>query len=847
MIGHAHLDPVWLWSWREGYQEARATLASAVQLLGEDDRYVFTMEQMVLLDWVRESDPPLFARVQELVAAGRIEIVGGWWVEPDCNLPALESFIRQGLIGQRFALDHFGVHARVGFNADPFGHSGVLPQILAKQRLDAYCFLRPGPHELAALDETLFEWESPDGTSLLAYRIPHEYCSPGGALDDHLQRSVDRLELGADSSGMVFYGVGNHGGGPTRANLRSLTALSDEGTYGRLTPSGPSRYFDSVRADPSRSIAVWDRELQRHAVGCYSAHSEIKLLNRRAENALSEAERYATLSERLHGVPYPSAALDDAWKTLLFNQFHDILPGSAIESAYDDARHQLGAVIATGDRLSNLYLQRVSQHIDIPLDERSQPVIVFNPHAYDLDVPVEVELALEDGDWSVSDPDGAPIPFQFIQPAATINEQVDSRGLSRRRVLFVASVPALGHALYRVRTDPVTEPRDASPFPDADPVWARTTSSERVTVDGLTLANGFVTATVDETTGWLSRLTVRSGDDTVEAALDGGRHTVVSVDESDTWGHRVETYNLPGESFQVDSVTVVEDGPLRAAIRVDSHFGQSRFTEVISLSAGSPTVDVEVELDWREKTSVMKLRVPTTLSTDRAEYQLQYGSVIRPADGDEVPGQSWVSVVDEAHPLRPRVTVINDAKYAYDASGGDIGITIARSPVFAWHDPKTLSATARYSYQDQGIQRFRYRVLASIRDLVGDEPVASVATRTAEVMNLPARTTFESFHPGDIAGRRGLVDGLPAGVALTALKPWEDDPSATVLRVVNDSAATKDFSLRVGFLSAERDVPVRLDPFQILTLVVPAEHDEPAFEVDLLELVPGTNPDWGAV
>lgn len=142
MIGNAHLDPVWLWRWTEGYQEARATLASAVALIAENPDYVFTLDQVVLLEWIKESDPPLFERVQQCVAEGRLEIVGGWWVEPDCNMPNGESFTRQGLVGQRFLLEHFGITATVGCNVDPFGHSLMLPQILSKQGMTSYCFLR---------------------------------------------------------------------------------------------------------------------------------------------------------------------------------------------------------------------------------------------------------------------------------------------------------------------------------------------------------------------------------------------------------------------------------------------------------------------------------------------------------------------------------------------------------------------------------------------------------------------------------------------------------------------------------------------------------------------------------
>ena len=159
MIGNAHLDPVWLWPWQEGYQEARATFWSAIHRMDEYPDFVFTCDQVVLLTWVEECDPELFARIKERIADGRWQMVGGWWVEPDCNMPGAESFVRQGLYGQRYLLEKFGIIATVGMNVDPFGHNAMLPQILRGQGMDSYCFLRPGPHE-SDLAPSLFWWES---------------------------------------------------------------------------------------------------------------------------------------------------------------------------------------------------------------------------------------------------------------------------------------------------------------------------------------------------------------------------------------------------------------------------------------------------------------------------------------------------------------------------------------------------------------------------------------------------------------------------------------------------------------------------------------------------------------
>ncbi len=802
MVGHAHLDPVWLWQWTEGYQEARATVRAAVQLLAEDPDYVFTLEQMAVLEWVRESEPDLFDQVRELVKAGRIAMVGGWWVEPDCNLPCLEAFIRHGLIGQRYLLEHFGGIAATGLNSDPFGHSAALPQVLKGHRLNGYCFLRPGPHE-TEMAETFFTWVGHDGSAVPAYRIPHEYCSPGGDIDAHVESAVAKTAPGVSETGMIFYGVGNHGGGPTRQNLHSLARMDAEGTYGRLVPAGPGRIFAEAR-DTGRPLPEWRGELQRHAAGCYAAHSEIKRLNLRAEAALLEAERYATLSARLDGVSYPAARMDAAWKDLLFNQFHDILPGSSIEQAYEDAAHDLGGVIATAGKITNRALQVRASKVEVPLDDTTQPILLFNPHPYSVRVPVEFEVGFNSPDWCLRTEAGQAVPAQSIQMEAIVHGM---NRLRNARVRFLADVPALGHALYRFHPEPE---------PAAEP-------EVRVDEDSLTMQNAHLRVRIDPDTGWLASC-VRLSDGLEFAPEGGAPHTVVSEDASDTWGHRVETYVTPGESFVVEKISVVEDGPVSAAIRVISRCGASRLTEVYRLHADHPALELGVEVDWREQCKVMKLRFPTRLDPDVARYGMQNGYVERPADGMEYPGQRWVSIADDGG----RFAVINDAKYAYDCSGGDIGITAARSPVYAWHDPRELSPEEHYKYQDQGIQRFRCLIVADD----GSAPL----DRLADTLVMPVRVMPESFHSGTGPARQGHVSGLEdlEDVALTALKPWEGGEDATILRLASNADKPREVRLTLDFLG-DRALETTLGAFQVRTFLVPADATEDIREVDMLE------------
>ena len=379
MIGNAHLDPVWLWQWQEGFQAAKSTFRSVLNLMRESDDFLFTSSSAAIYEWIEQNDPEMFREIKQRVAEGRWEIVGGWWIQPDCNLPCGESLVRQGLYGQRYFKASLGVTATVGYNVDSFGHAGSLPQILLKSGLSCYIFTRPHPEE-KTLPSRLFWWESDDGSRVLAFRIPYEYNTWGRGLQRHVERCAAELkrsgqrrdgrEPGAYSDLMCFYGVGNHGGGPTRENLESIREMNRDPSYPALLFSTPSRYFCSVEGDEA-SIPVVHDDLQHHSVGCYSAHSGVKRWNRQAENLLLTAEKLSVLASRLTSLPYP-ADYGVAWKDVLFNQFHDILAGTSIEPAYEDARNLYGEAMAIAGRNLNGAVQALSWKVGIEEEEATR-------------------------------------------------------------------------------------------------------------------------------------------------------------------------------------------------------------------------------------------------------------------------------------------------------------------------------------------------------------------------------------------------------------------------------------------------------------------------------------------
>jgi alpha-mannosidase len=804
MIGNSHIDPVWLWQWPEGYQEVRATFRSALERMKEYPEFIFTSDSAAYYAWAEEIDPEMFDEIRARVAEGRWQITGGWWVEPDCNLPSGESFVRHALYSQRWFADRFDRIATVGYNVDPFGHNGMLPQLLRRAGMDSYVFMRPGPHE-KTLPGPLFWWESPDGSRVLTYRLPHEYCSPREDLGYHLDKSIAQLPPQWTEM-MCFYGVGDHGGGPTRENLESIRRLSGVGTMPVLEHSTPERFFEAVREAGTDSLPVVRDDLQHHAVGCYSAHSGIKRWNRRAENALGTAETWAAVAGAVAGLAYPGDRFEHAWKLVLFNQFHDILAGTAIEPAYDEARDQLGEATAIAARAQNLAIQSIARRIEIPAEAGSAPIVVFNPHPWPLRTVVELEFGGLRATDGVVDESGRPVAFQPTQSYATVSAW-------RSRLTLGVDLPALGYRTYRVLPDterPLESALEATPT---------------------TLANERLRLELDAATGRIAHLVLIGGDGTAIADLaDPSRpHAAVVDDTSDTWGHRRLAYRDEIGEFEATSVGLVESGPVRAIVRVESRYGESRLTEDYVLASGDGALEVRVILDWRERSRLLKLRYPTRLDAPSATYEIPYGTIERAANGEEEPGQRWIDLTGSLQGAEGPfgLAVLNDSKYGFDAVDGSIGVTAVRSPIYAHHEPAVPRPGVRYSYQDIGIQRFRLALVPH----AGGWADAGL-TRRAIVLNQPPQPLLESFHPGSLPGVASYAEVEPDNIVLGALKVAEDGEDL-VVRLVETCGRGATANLRLA--AWDREVEIEIGPYEIRTLRVPRDADASWIETDLLE------------
>ncbi len=797
MIGHAHLDPVWLWRWTEGLQEAKATFRSALDRLDEDENFCFVSSSAAFYAWIEESDPGMFSEIQQRVSEGRWSLVGGWWVEADCNLPCGESFVRQALYGQRYFQSRFGKKAVVGFNPDSFGHHAMLPQLLKKSGLDYYVFMRPMPHE-KGLPSRVFWWESDDGSQVLCYRIPYQYLTWGDDVRSHVLRCSEELRAPLGML-MCFYGVGNHGGGPTRANIDSIHRLAEDPDLPALEFSTPERYFRAVEQERLFLPVIHD-ELQHHASGCYAAHSGIKQWNRRAENALMLAEKVNILAQWIGGRSFDQG-LGQAWKSTLFNQFHDILAGTSLETAYEDARDSFGEAVSIAGRTTAFALQALSWNIDIVPEDNMTPVFVFNPHSWPVTGPVELEMSQLGSDSLLVTESQEPVAWQEIRSQALTK--------SRQRLAFTAELPPLGYRVFKLY-------RSGGPQPfsmiDAGPHW---------------LENEHLRLDMDPVTGCIAGLKdKRLG---VSVFQGPAARPAVIEDHSDTWSHGVTHFHKDAGQFRLVSMEKIEQGCVQATLRVTSSYGRSRLVQDFVLYRGRAAVEVRVTVDWREQFKMLKLRFPIHAAKARAVSEIPYGSMEREAHGQEEPSGSWVDVSGESPDgeVRFGVAIVNTGKYSYDVTGSDIGLTVLRSPVYAHHDPAVPEEDGQYTFIDQGTQTFSY----SICPHEGMWEDAGVLKQALE-LNQPPEAYFESCHRGSLPMMDSYVQVDSDTVVVSALKEAESGGDM-ILRCVE--TARRQTQVTITLPPWGRTIEAELQPSEIKTFRVPKASAEPVTETDLLE------------
>lgn len=804
MVCNAHLDPVWQWEWEEGVAATVSTFRTAADLCEEFDGFIFNHNEAVLYEWVKEYEPALFQRIQRLVAEGRWHIMGGWYLQPDCNMPAGESFVRQILVGREYFHREFGVAPRTAINFDPFGHSAGLPQILARSGYDSYVFCRPGQGDCPLPSDT-FTWRGADGSSIVGVRVP-SYNSPlGGA-----RRKVEDWSGShpGDPVTLVLWGVGDHGGGPSRGDLRDLADLVAATAGGRAAVhSTPEEYVAALR-DSGTPLPERLGGLNSWAVGCYTSQVKIKQGHRRLEGAYLVTERMATAASLAGLMEYPGHELGFALKDLLFSEFHDILPGSSIQPVEEMAVRVLDHGMEIVSRVkARAFFALAGGQPECAAGEI--PILVYNPHGYEVEQMVECEFMLEDQNWTETFTD-----VEVYQGGVRLPAQVEKEHSNlpldwRKRVAFRASLQPFAmnrfdckltrkEARHRLAVAPTLE---LLRFP---------------------LAGGEVA--ISATTGLVEYLRA----DGVEVMTAGGCLPLVIADDVDPWGMTVNSYrNVAGRFTLVSPATaaafcglrgelppvrVVESGEARTVIEAMFEYGRSTVILRYGIPVGGEHVDVEARVFWMEKDCMLKLALPVGMPGGTYLGQTAYAVETLPTDGREAVSQRWTAVTWPGAAL----TVLNDGTYGSDFDGDEVRLTLLRSPAYTAHPigDRPILPQDRYTPRiDQGERLFRFRLAAG-----NDRVRMARVEREAQVFNEPPMAL--SFFPaGDGAAPAPLVRVRNDVAALTAVKPAEDG-CGIILRLYLPAAEGQAVALEFPGHGWAIEVPV--GAFEVATIRVDA-------------------------
>ena len=676
MIGNAHIDPVWLWRWQAGVDEALATFRSAADRCEEYPEFIFTRGESWVYEQVERLDPDLFERVREYVKSGQWHVTGGQYLQPDANLPTEAGWRRQILHGQRYFEDRFGVRPNIGYNVDTFGHPATVPDVLASLGHIAYVFHRPGATQMELPAQT-FRWRGSGGGEVLGFRISPNYVTHADNLYGQIMISAEAADPDLGHT-MCFYGVGNHGGGPTRGNIEYIIENRDAFDGLELRFSTPQRFFEEV-APHTGKLPVVEGELQHCFPGCYSVMHDIKQRQVRGEHLLDQAESIvesfvedARENRRLHD------RIDIAWDDLLFTQFHDILAGTSIPSSWESVRSMQGRASIIGEEVS-LEATRKWSRKNLP-EINHQQIVVMNPDPEPWEGLVETEPFLDFAPWGerwLSDPGGNPVDFQLVQPESA---QMVSR------VLFPASVPAGGCKQILVRDDAVPEkpptPTDLEVSPE-------------------TLANSHLRVELDER--GIGGISVRGEN------LLGTIGLHLRQDHTDTWTFDTDRFEEPVSATLSGARWVVEEeGPLRGRVRLEAQLGRSSIRWTLDLYRDDPRLRTKLEVSFNEKFALMQMPVELSTASERWLGGSGTGWVERAAGATEWPVQGWSSVGSEGYHL---ALVTHDA-YSVSMNGGVWQWTLLRSPRMAWggEDPEVYAG--RDWHTDQGQHTFDFTLCA---------------------------------------------------------------------------------------------------------------------------------------
>jgi alpha-mannosidase len=749
---NAHIDAAWLWRRQETQAVCKNTFSAVDSIMNLHPEFTYTQSTACYYDWMQNFQPRLFEAIQKRVREGRWEIIGGSWIEPDCNLIDGVSWTRQLLYGQRYFQKNFGKTVKIGWNPDSFGYNWNMPQFYRNAGVDVFITQKIGWNDTNVFPHRLFWWEGPDGSHILSY-FPFSYVNQ---VTDPCQ-FADWLRQFEANTGftnlLVLFGVGDHGGGPSMDMLERIERLKKLSIYPKIQYGTTDTYLSWLKEQDLTDIPVWKDELYlEYHRGTLTTQAEMKADNRNCEVLLTNVEKFAVLAG-LHGFPYPSKDLEEAWRIALFNQFHDILPGSSIREVHLDAGEDYRRAQEIGKFQLSRALQTLGSQINTSGVKKGKAVVVFNPLSWERSGVVH--LRLEKGDraeYAVFELNGEEVPSQIIQTAK----------YDRELIFPAKEIPSLGYRVFELRQQ--TQPKFNS----------------NLQITENSLENEFFKVMVNPETGWIENIFDKKNNREV---LNGpGNELQLFDDRPSAW----DAWNIGlGKRFYSEfrGMEIVENGPVRVVLRIKHDFLSSNthkgyptedfptsfFEQDIILYRETPRVDFRTVIDWWEEHVMLKVAFPVAVQAEVANYEIPFATIQRSTmlDKQEDKGKWEVSAIRWADISQNDcgVSLLNNSKYGYDIKDNVMRLSLLRSPT--WPDPTA----------DRGKHLIEY----SLYPHKGNWREAQTVQRGYE-FNTPLAALAAEKHKGKLPERHSFISLAPQNLILTAVKQAEDEESAWLIQ-----------------------------------------------------------------
>ncbi len=821
LVCNAHLDPVWLWEWEEGLAETLSTFRTAAQFCDAFKEFIFCHNEAILYKWIEIHEPDLFRKIQQLVKKGRWHIMGGWFLQPDCNMPSGESFIRQIMVGKRYFREKFGVEPGTAINFDPFGHTRGLVQILKKTGYTSYLFCRPDAAWLN-LPADDFIWVGYDGSQLLAHRAGTHYNSEKGKASEKVEMWIENNQ--DRNHGLLLWGIGNHGGGPSQIDLERLRDSINEEDDWTIQHSTPEAYFESV-SHKNTDIPLHKGDLNPWAVGCYTSMISVKQTHRRLENTYYFTEKIVTHASMQGLMEYPREALAAALEDLLFCEFHDILPGSSIQEVEDDILNKMGHGLELLNRLKTRAFFRLLSG-EPKAEEGDFPLFVYNPHPFPVDETIVFEFQPPepnfnpDGFWipELKNSEGEWIPCQVEKESSNIHND------HRKRVVFSAQLKPGQMNRFNCRLKEGEK---------------KTRPSEQL-IKPLLFHSDTCEIRINSETGWMD--TYRSGG--IDFLSDGSFRLLIMEDDADPWGMKVSAFRNQKGTFslmnpeeaaefagisspRLDPVRIIESGTIRTVVEALFQYNRSTACVRYKMMKKGNEMEVDIHVVWCEKDAMLKLSIPTPFQTSACKGQVAYGVEEYQREEIELVAQKWIGIVSRDKKFG--LTVINDGTYGFDFADGELRLSLLRSPAYSGHpvdgEPHIVPQDRFEQRIDQGIKRFRFWVNGSDASHRFAHIDREAMVKAEPPMSL---VCFPSGRGERSLPNISLSDDV---LQLTTLKMAEENPWI-IIRLFNPTPDTRGTQVSIPVLSL--NFQVSMEKYEIKTMAVDIKTKD-VFETDLME------------